>query len=80
MSSVYIILCLSDSFEHPTLFPGLPGEAGEVPQHKVRSLTFQRLLRRFASWMDCLVCFLFICFVYLYFLTEGLKAWSFSET
>lgn len=80
MSSVYIILCLSDSFEHPTLFPRLTWGTGEVPEHKVRSLTFQRLLRRFASWVDFLVCFLFICFVYFYFLTEGLKAWSLSET
>lgn len=80
MSSVYIILCLSDSFEHPTLFPSLPGEVGEVLQHKVRSLTFQRWLRRFANWMDFLVCFLIICFIYFYLLTEGLKAWSLSET
>lgn len=51
MSSVYIILCLSDSFEHPTLIS--LAYSGKGRRHsKVKGLTFQRMLQRFASWLD----------------------------
>lgn len=50
MSSVYIILCLSESFEHPTLIS--PADSGKGRRCcKVSCLTFQRTLQRFASWL-----------------------------
>lgn len=48
MSSVDIILCLSNSFEHLTLIsPAYSGKGRRCC--KVRGLTFQRMLQRFAS-------------------------------
>lgn len=64
MSGVYIILCLSDSFEHPTLIS--QAYSGKGRRHcRVSCLTFQRTLWKFASYVEFLVCF--------FFLTEGLR-------
>ena len=63
MLGVYIILCLSDSFENPTLIS--QAYSGKGRRHcRVICLTFQRTLWKFASYME---------FLSVFFLTESLR-------